>query len=139
MARRPQHGSRGTREVFEAHLRLAAEGCVEEDLALNYATDCVAITGWGIFRGHEGLRSLADELQQQAPCGSWTYLTRQVHGPIAFLEWSAYCPGVEIHDGADSFFIQEGRIVVQTIHYTVERLGQNQGLQREPPGTGNAR
>jgi hypothetical protein len=39
---------------------------------------------------------------------------------VAFLEWTATCATARVRDGADSFWIRGGRIVAQTIHYTVE-------------------
>lgn len=33
------------------------------------------------------------------------------------LEWAAG-DHVEIHDGADSYLVRDGRIAVQTIHYS---------------------
>jgi hypothetical protein len=45
-----------------------------------------------------------------------------VVGELAFLKWTARCPRAEVGDGADSFWIRDGRIVAQTIHYTVRPL-----------------
>jgi len=42
-----------------------------------------------------------------------------VEGELGFLEWSARGSGAEVEDGADSYLIRDGRIVAQTIHYTV--------------------
>jgi hypothetical protein len=69
---------RSTQVVFDDHLRLAAEGDVEADLARNYHRDCVILI-------------------DDAPC--------VYRG----------------HDGVDSFVIEHGLIVAQTIHYTVQR------------------
>lgn len=41
---------------------------------------------------------------------------------MAFLEWSAMSPHAKVTDGADSYLIRNGRIIVQTIHYTVTPL-----------------
>lgn len=40
-------------------------------------------------------------------------------GRFAFLEWTATETGAKVEDGADSFVIEDGKIVAQTIHYTV--------------------
>ena len=40
----------------------------------------------------------------------------------AFLEWTASGPTARVRDGADSFVIRDGQIVVETIHYTVEPI-----------------
>jgi hypothetical protein len=41
---------------------------------------------------------------------------------VCFLEWTARSDEAKIEDGADSFCIRDGRIVAQTIHYTVQPL-----------------
>ena len=105
--------------VFENHLRVSTEGSVEEDLLWNYAPDLVVLTGHGVYRGHDGLRQLAELLRRELPNCTYEYHTRLVEGDVAFLEWTARADGARVDDGADSYVIRNGRIVVQTIHYTV--------------------
>jgi hypothetical protein len=112
--------SRSTREVFADHLRLAAEGDLDQDLARNVAEDVVMLTGRGVFRGHDGVRELARQLMSEIPSGRWTYVTELYEGRMAFLEWTVDEGPFRIRDGADSYLVEDGRIVVQTIHYTVE-------------------
>jgi hypothetical protein len=112
--------ARSTREVYEDHLRLAQVNDVEADLARNVATDFVALTGRGVFRGHSGVRELARQLMAEIPSGRWTYTTELFDGPMAFLEWTVDEGPYRIRDGADSFLIEGGKIRMQTIHYTVE-------------------
>lgn len=111
---------RTPQEVFESHLHLAASSRVEEDLEANVAEDVVVLTGFGVFEGHEGVRVLGALLRQQLPNARFTYTTKVVRGEIAFLEWTAEADGARVSDGADSFIIRGGRVVAQTIHYTVE-------------------
>ena len=112
--------ARTTREVFEDHLRLAAEGEFEQDLARNVAEDIVVLTSRGIFRGHAGVRELARQLMEEIPSGRWTYVNLLADGPMAFLEWTVDEGPFRIRDGADSYLIEGGKIRAQTIHYTVE-------------------
>ena len=112
--------ARSTQEVYEDHLRLADQGDIEGDLARNVAEDVVMLTGRGVFRGHEGVRELARQLMEEIPSGRWTYVTRLFEAPMAFLEWTVDEGPFRIRDGADSYLIQDGKIRVQTIHYTVE-------------------
>src|SRR3954463_9069857 len=112
--------SRSTREVLDDHLRLADEGAVEEDLARNVAADCVLLTGRGVFTGHDGIRELARQLYDEIPSGRWTYLSTQVEGRMAFLEWVVDAGPYRIPDGADSYLIEDGLIRAQTIHYPVQ-------------------
>jgi len=111
---------RSAREVLEDHLRLAAAGDIDTDLARNFSEDVVLLTGYGIFRGLEGVREKAQLLATQMPGGRWTYRTILVEGELGFLEWSGQAQnGARVEDGADSYLIREGRIRAMTIHYTV--------------------
>lgn len=111
---------RSADEVFEDHLRLAGEHRFEEDIERNVAPDCVVLERRGIFRGHAGVRELARLLEEELPDAPYTYTNRMVAGRVAFLEWTAEAEKTRVRDGADSFVIENGWIVAQTIHYTVE-------------------
>lgn len=114
---------RSTHEVFHSHLRLRREGRLEEDLALNYSPDVVQLTASsGVRRGHDGVRSGAQELRQQLPDAGFRYRVCEVEGDIAFLVWDAECANGCVQGGADSFLIRDGKILVQTIQYRVEPL-----------------
>jgi hypothetical protein len=111
---------RSAREVLDDHLQLAASWDLETDLARNFSEDIVLLTGYGIFRGIEGLRQKAQLLAEQLPGGRWTYRTVMAEGELGFLEWTAEADnGARVEDGADSYLIREGRIRAMTIHYTV--------------------
>jgi hypothetical protein len=105
--------------VFADHLRLRRAGQWEEDLERNYADDVVMLTPDGVYRGKEGVRRCAGALLKALPCLKYQYRVRRVAGEVAFLEWSAWCEVARVDDGVDSFVIRGGRIVAQTVHYTV--------------------
>jgi hypothetical protein len=111
---------RSAREVLEDHLREATSGSLDADLARNYDPEVVALCTEGVFRGHGGMRALAKRLNEELPDATFSYGTRQVADDVAFLEWGAASPAGTVRDGADSYVIRDGRIVAQTIHYTVE-------------------
>jgi hypothetical protein len=112
--------SRSTQQVFDDHLRRRCVHDFEGDLAANYAPDVSMLNADGVFRGHEGVRQLHRRLSRDLPDGRYHYLARVVDGEAAFLAWSAEsADGHTVCDGADSFVIRHGRIVTQTIHYTV--------------------
>ena len=113
--------TRPAQEVFEDHLREGREGTVESDFARNYSEDLVVLTSQGVYRGRKGLMYLADLLRKELPEAQFEYRTSLVEGDVAFLEWTARADGAMVDDGADSFVIRDGRIVAQTIHYTVQR------------------
>ncbi|SDZ16397.1 SnoaL-like domain-containing protein [Micromonospora pattaloongensis] len=116
---------RSAREVLDDHLRLSDERRFDDDIARNCAPDCVVLTGRGVYRGHDGLRTLARALAEEVPSGVWQYPTRLAEGRMAFIEWTVESDEAIVNDGADSFVIENGLIVYQTIHYTVlDRSGR---------------
>jgi hypothetical protein len=112
---------RSAEEVLNDHLRESRSGSVEDDLKRNYAEDVVLLTGRGLYRGHDGVRELNRMLMEELPNARFEYRTQLVHGEMGFLEWTAEADGARVEDGADSYLIRSGGIVVQTIHYTAQR------------------
>jgi hypothetical protein len=122
--------SRTAQEVLDDHLKLdehfGAEedwrSIVEEDIRRNISGDIVILINRGTFRGHEGVRRLAQMLGEELPeHRAFEYTYRSVEGRMAFLEWAYEDSNVRVRDGADSYLIEDGEIVAQTIHYTVEQ------------------
>lgn len=113
-------GHRSVEEVLNDHLRLRKEGLVEEDIARNYSEQVVFLTCTGIYRGHEGVRESVRILGEHFPGTDFHYRNSLADGEMAFLEWTGHSAKGDIKDGADSYLIRGGRIVAQTIHYTVE-------------------
>jgi hypothetical protein len=113
-------GDRSVREVIESHLALRKAGEVEQDIEHNFSPDVVLLTGTGVYRGHHGVRSSSAELSRYLGEGTFHYRQLIVEGRAGFLEWAADGSGGRIRDGADSFVVEDGRIVLQTIHYTVD-------------------
>ncbi len=121
--------ARTAQQVLDDHLNLAEnwggeggfERMLEEDLGRNHSKDIVILINRGTFRGHEGVRQLARMLGEELPeHRSFEYTYRAAEGRVAFLEWAYEDASVRVRDGADSYLIEEGKIVAQTIHYTVE-------------------
>lgn len=111
---------RTTTEVFEDHLKKRLEGDVEGDIKENYAEDVILLTGTGAFEGHDGVRESAQELERYVGNIPFEYNHTLVKDDYAFLEWTAKGEGRKVTDGADGFEIKDGKIVMQTIHYTVK-------------------
>ncbi len=120
---------RSAREVLDDHLDIAntwADGpfepILEKDLRRNVAEDVVVLINRGVFRGHDGVRQLAwmlaEELTEHL---AFAYTHVAADERIALLEWTYEDDRVRVADGVDSFLIENGAIVAQTIHYTVER------------------
>jgi hypothetical protein len=112
---------RSAPEVFDDHLRLASEHRFNEDIERNVSPHIVILERRGVFRGRAGARELARLLEEELPGAPYVYTNRLVEGRVAFLEWTARGNHARVRDGADSFVIEDGWIVAQTIHYTVEQ------------------
>lgn len=67
----PMASQRSPREVLDDHLALAAVGEWRTDLARNVADDIVVLTGFGIFKGRDQIRVLAELLEAQLPESPW--------------------------------------------------------------------
>jgi hypothetical protein len=115
---------RTAEEVFNDHLALAADHRFDEDVERNVAADCVILERRGVFRGRDGARELAALLGEELPAAPYKYTNRVVADRFAFLEWTARAAHSQVRDGADSFVIENGWIVAQTIHYTVESVDE---------------
>lgn len=111
---------RSTAAVFEDHLHLRKERKLEEDIARNYSPEAVMITMLGKYRGHDGVRRSAGDLQRYFPNGNYKYVKKEVEGELAFLAWQGVSNRGEVCDGVDTFIIRDGKILYQTIHYNVD-------------------
>jgi hypothetical protein len=119
---------RTAQEVLDDHLNIANdwvgasfEGLLEEDLRRNVAEDIVVLINRGVFRGHEGVRQLAWMLAEELPeHRAFEYTHVAAEDRIGLLEWTYEDSKVRVRDGVDSYLIEAGKIVAQTIHYTVE-------------------
>lgn len=108
---------RTTTEAIHDHLVKRLADATDADIEENYSEDVILLTGSGEFRGHRGVPMAADELANLVGSGTFTYTQTLVSGDYAFLEWTADGEN-EVCDGADSFAVKDGRIVMQTIHYS---------------------
>ena len=123
---------RSAREVLDDHLGLAnawvdtpLEDVLEGDLLRNVSEDVVVLINRGTFHGHEGVRRLAEMLADELPAHEafqYTYVAAE--GRIGLLEWTYADEVVRVRDGVDSYLIEDGKIVAQTIHYTLEPVPQ---------------
>lgn len=121
--------ARTARDVLDDHLGIAntwgGEGSFEEilaeDLRRNVSEDIVVLLNRGVFVGHDGVRELAMMLSEELPeHAEFTYTHVSAEGRVALLEWTYEDSHVRVRDGVDSYLIEDGKIIGQTIHYTVE-------------------
>lgn len=119
---------RTAREVLDDHLNIANDWVgvpfdriLDEDLRRNVSEDIVVLMNRGVFRGHEGVRQLAWMLADELPGHhAFQYTHVSTEDRVALLEWTYEDDRVRVQDGVDSYLIEGGKIVGQTIHYTVE-------------------
>lgn len=104
--------------VFQDHLRQALQDVPYSDICSLFSEDCVLVTCFGTFHGHDGVRRVAFMLEEQLPNARYEYEERIHQGELCFLGWSAEADCGRVDDGADSFLIQDGTIRVMTISYT---------------------
>ncbi|HEU5121682.1 MAG TPA: nuclear transport factor 2 family protein [Candidatus Saccharimonadales bacterium] len=112
---------RTTTEVFEDHLAKRLDNDIEGDIKTNYSPKVIFLTGTGAFHGHEGVRKSAGELAEYLGDAKFEYRHTLVDDDYAFLEWTATSSNKDVLDGADGFVIKNGKIIMQTIHYSVSR------------------
>jgi hypothetical protein len=120
---------RSAREVLDDHLNLAndwvdmpLDQMLDEDLRRNVSEDIVVLINRGTFRGYHGVRQLAQMLSEELPeHESFEYTYVAAEGKMALLEWTYKDSTVRVRDGVDSYLIEDGKIVAQTIHYTLEK------------------
>lgn len=110
---------RSAQEVLDDHLATSLNGSVEDDIERNYADDVVVVSNWGVEHGHDGVRSMAALLQSQLPECTFAYKLRLVSGEVGMLQWTGRSSAGSVHDGVDSYVIRNGRIVAQTISYSL--------------------
>jgi hypothetical protein len=122
--------TRTAKEVLDDHLSVTEhfgaeedwQRIVEEDIRRNISEEIVILINRGTFRGHEGVRELGRMLGEELPeHRSFEYTYVAVEGRMTFLEWAYEDTNVRERDSADSYLIEDGKIVAQTIHYTVEQ------------------
>lgn len=111
---------RTTTEVFQDHLQRRLAGDLEGDIKNNYSEKVVILTGTGVFKGHNGVRESASGLKNYlGKTQGFQYKHTLVEGKYAFLEWIAESDDKAVCDGADGFVIENGKITMQNIHYSV--------------------
>lgn len=110
---------RSTDEVLEDHLRHRMQGDVESDIDRNYAPGVIVFTSKGAYKGLDAIRNLNRKLREHVP-SDYEIVRKLTNDIYAFIEWRAREPGKSVEDGADSFVIERGKIVFQSIHYTVQ-------------------
>lgn len=110
---------RTVQEVFEDHLKCRLNGDAVADAWRNYDRKVVVLSSKGIFEGRKGILDSAQHLDEDLKNGTFEFNLVRIKDNYVFLEWTGDSKDTSIHDGADSFVIRDGKIIFQSIHYTV--------------------
>ena len=104
-----------TTEVVQHHLQSFGVGDLDGILS-DYAPDAVLFTPDGPLRGHTAIRALfMAMLAEFAKPGSDFSLRQQyVEGDYAYILWAAQTADNLYELGTDTFYVQDGKIVVQS-------------------------
>jgi hypothetical protein len=105
--------------VLGDHVALRAAGAIEDDIALNYDPDVVMLADDGPHHGWDGVRLLAERLGAELGAAAFDVKSIVVTDRLALLTWDGEGEKGRVSDGVDSFVIENGRIVGQTMRYTV--------------------
>ena len=111
---------RSTTEVIYDHLAKRYAGDTDADIEHNFAEDIVLLSSFGEFHGKDGVRRSAEKLFEELGPSEFIYDHTMVNGEFGFLEWSAHSDSRIICDGADSFVVRDGLIIMQTVHYSLQ-------------------
>lgn len=106
-------------EVIYDHLERRLAGDLEGDIKANFSEDVVLLSGFGRYRGHSGIRQSAAVLAEGIQGGAYAYNRAVIEGDYGFLEWTGDDGHNVITNGADSYHVVDGKIVFQSVHYTV--------------------
>ena len=107
-----------SQETF-AHHAAALRAEQMEDLLATFAEDAVVIAHNTVYRGVTGVRQVFNRLWSELPHATWD-ADRVWADDVLFVEWKARTATTRVEDGVDTFVFREGKIQVQTIHYTVQ-------------------
>ncbi len=115
----PHHfGHRTAKQTIEEHISLMQAGKMDEALC-DYAEDAVVIMPGQTIRGREeignGLLGFMSLLGGAIP----QVKTLTATDSIVMITFSAVGTPCTIPDGSDTYIVEKGRIVAQTVHDTV--------------------
>ena len=111
---------RSAKEVFDDHLDPASGATWNGTWPATTPPTWSCSPPRGVLRGHDGVRESAALLYRAIRnADRYVYENAQCEDRVALLEWRAEGRTSAIRDGVDSYLIEHGRIVAQTIHYTV--------------------
>ena len=104
-----------TDDVIDHHLKAIAQGDVNAVLS-DYTPDAVLFRSDGIFKGVDAIRPVFEKFvaEFQKPGTTSNTTQRLVAGDYAYMLWTAETPDNVYELAADTFFLKDSKIVVQS-------------------------
>ncbi|HYJ37258.1 MAG TPA: nuclear transport factor 2 family protein [Chitinophagaceae bacterium] len=105
-----------TEEVMDHHLQALLNNDVNEVMK-DYTDESEIWTSEGIIHGLDDIASFFSYIFTVLPRGGTQLGLKQkiVKDNRSFIVWNAHSPVISIPTGADTFIIEDGKIVLQTV------------------------
>lgn len=105
-----------TESVLAHHLEMFGDGDLE-GLMEDYASDAVFISESGTLRGYEEIREMYEDLlpEFQGSSVEFTLEEQIVADDYAYIVWNAVTTENEYEFASDTFVVEDGEIVAQTL------------------------
>jgi ketosteroid isomerase-like protein len=132
---------KSTDDVIDHHLKAIEQGDVDAVL-FDYAADAVLFRSDGIFKGVAAIRPVFEKFiaEFQKPGTTSNTKQRLVAGDYGYMLWTAETGDNVYELAADTFFVKEGKIVVQSFTAKVnskrERGGKSKDNKHSEKGSG---
>ncbi len=109
---------RDARQVYDDHWASIRADDIDRILS-DYADAAVFIRPNAIARGHTEIRGVFGELGDELAGFDLTQESVTVDGPFVLFEWSGRNPDGRSARGADTFYVTDDRIRMQTLSYSI--------------------
>lgn len=110
--------TRSTEQVLTAHLTAFGSGNVDA-IMQDYNDDSVIVTPLGALEGTDAIRGLFVALVTEfsKPGMTFSLDTTHINGDFAYIIWTAETADNVYEYATDTFFIDDGKIVFQTVAF----------------------
>jgi hypothetical protein len=106
-------------ETFAQHARALRSERLD-DLVTTFHDDATLIAHNKVYRGLDGVRQVFMRFLSDLPQAQWE-VDRIWADEVLYVEWKARSAAGHVDDGIDTLIFRDGKIQVQTIHYTLQR------------------
>ena len=106
---------RSTRDVIDNHLKCFGSRNLEGILS-DYSASSVLFTPMGVLKGPDAIKPLFERMLTEfaKPGASFEMKQLTVDGEYAYIVWSAETAENVYELGTDTFYVQNGKIAVQS-------------------------